>query len=55
MIAHPADGVAAGHSTLVIAGWSDASSGPLIPYIQQFYGISYTIGKYTSSDVGVSD
>lgn len=31
------------HSTLVIAGWSDASSGPLIPYIQAYYGISYTI------------
>ncbi|KAL8291864.1 hypothetical protein RQP46_002122 [Phenoliferia psychrophenolica] len=33
------------HSTLIIAGWSDASSGPLIPYIQRFYGISYTVGK----------
>jgi len=31
------------HGTLIIAGWSDASSGPLIPYIQAFYGISYTV------------
>lgn len=27
----------------MIAGWSDASSGPLIPYIQAYYGVSYTI------------
>lgn len=31
-------------------GWcrSDASSGPLIPYIQLFYGISYTVGELLS-------
>ncbi|GAA5996197.1 hypothetical protein JCM5350_003302 [Sporobolomyces pararoseus] len=28
---------------MLIAGWSDASSGPLIPYIQSYYGISYTV------------
>ncbi|GAA5867978.1 hypothetical protein JCM1840_003639 [Sporobolomyces johnsonii] len=31
------------HASMVIAGWSDASSGPLIPYIQSYYGISYTV------------
>jgi len=30
------------HATLIIAGWSDASSGPLIPYIQRHFGIGYT-------------
>ncbi|GAA6015616.1 hypothetical protein JCM11491_007175 [Sporobolomyces phaffii] len=27
----------------LIAGWSDASSGPLIPYIQSYYDVSYTV------------
>ncbi|GAA6052974.1 hypothetical protein JCM3770_001157 [Rhodotorula araucariae] len=31
------------HVSLVIAGWADASSGPLIPYIQDHYKISYTV------------
>ncbi|GAA5889573.1 hypothetical protein JCM6882_007072 [Rhodosporidiobolus microsporus] len=31
------------HFSLFIAGWGDASSGPLIPYIQAHYSISYTI------------
>lgn len=30
------------HATLIIAGWSDASSGPLIPYIQAQWSLSYT-------------
>ncbi|GAA5926720.1 MFS transporter [Sporobolomyces koalae] len=34
---------AACHATMLIAGWSDASSGPLIPYIQEHYGVSYTV------------
>lgn len=28
---------------MVIGGWSDASAGPLLPYIQAYYGISYTV------------
>ncbi|GAA5875339.1 hypothetical protein JCM8547_003208 [Rhodosporidiobolus lusitaniae] len=31
------------HFSLFIAGWGDASSGPLIPYIQAHYNISYTV------------
>ncbi|GAA5839352.1 hypothetical protein JCM9279_005914 [Rhodotorula babjevae] len=31
------------HVSLVVAGWADASSGPLIPYIQNHYKISYTV------------
>ncbi|GAA5908103.1 hypothetical protein JCM8208_003690 [Rhodotorula glutinis] len=31
------------HISLVVAGWADASSGPLIPYIQDHYKISYTV------------
>ncbi|GAA5922828.1 hypothetical protein JCM3775_006151 [Rhodotorula graminis] len=31
------------HISLVVAGWADASSGPLIPYIQAHYKISYTV------------
>ncbi|BGP17561.1 hypothetical protein JCM10213_004102 [Rhodosporidiobolus nylandii] len=31
------------HFSLFVAGWGDASSGPLIPYIQAHYGISYTV------------
>ncbi|BGP25716.1 hypothetical protein JCM10295v2_004649 [Rhodotorula toruloides] len=31
------------HISLLIAGWADASSGPLIPYIQAHYHISYTV------------
>ncbi|GAA5834181.1 hypothetical protein JCM11251_000564 [Rhodosporidiobolus azoricus] len=31
------------HIATYVAGWADASSGPLIPYIQTHYGISYTI------------
>ncbi|GAA5992868.1 hypothetical protein JCM10908_001382 [Rhodotorula pacifica] len=31
------------HISLVIAGWGDASSGPLIPYMQAHYKISYTV------------
>ncbi|GAA5980778.1 hypothetical protein JCM11641_002648 [Rhodosporidiobolus odoratus] len=31
------------HFSLFIAGWGDASSGPLIPYIQAHYHISYTV------------
>ncbi|KAM0749944.1 MFS general substrate transporter [Meredithblackwellia eburnea MCA 4105] len=28
---------------MVLGGWSDSSGGPLIPYIQRYYKISYTI------------
>ncbi|GJN87089.1 hypothetical protein Rhopal_000034-T1 [Rhodotorula paludigena] len=28
---------------MFIAGWSDASSGPLIPYIQAHYGLTYSV------------
>ncbi|GAA5863598.1 hypothetical protein JCM8547_003661, partial [Rhodosporidiobolus lusitaniae] len=31
------------HISLIVAGWADASSGPLIPYIQSHFGISYTV------------
>ncbi|GAA5829881.1 hypothetical protein JCM3766R1_006689 [Sporobolomyces carnicolor] len=31
------------HATMLIAGWSDSSSGPLIPYIQSYFGVSYTV------------
>ncbi|KDE07771.1 hypothetical protein MVLG_02041 [Microbotryum lychnidis-dioicae p1A1 Lamole] len=31
------------HATMVCAGWSDSSSGPLIPYIQAYFGVSYTV------------
>ncbi|GAA5960701.1 hypothetical protein JCM8115_001803 [Rhodotorula mucilaginosa] len=31
------------HISLVIAGWGDASAGPLIPYMQAHYKISYTV------------
>ncbi|GAA6010038.1 hypothetical protein JCM10207_007529 [Rhodosporidiobolus poonsookiae] len=31
------------HFSLFIAGWGDASSGPLIPYIQSHYNLSYTL------------
>ncbi len=31
------------HVNLIIAGWGDASSGPLIPYIQAYYGLSYEV------------
>ncbi|KAM0791850.1 hypothetical protein ACM66B_004107 [Microbotryomycetes sp. NB124-2] len=34
---------AACYSCMIAAGWSDASSGPLIPYIQGYYSISYTV------------
>lgn len=30
------------YATLLVAGWSDASAGPLIPHIQRYYGLSYT-------------
>ncbi|GAA6011802.1 hypothetical protein JCM10207_004249 [Rhodosporidiobolus poonsookiae] len=30
-------------SICFIGGWGDSSSGPLIPYIQAYYGISYTV------------
>ncbi|KAM0750462.1 MFS general substrate transporter [Meredithblackwellia eburnea MCA 4105] len=30
------------NTTILIAGWNDGSSGPLIPYIQKYYGISYS-------------
>lgn len=30
----------AGHSSMLIAGWSDASSGPLIPFIRQLFSQS---------------
>ncbi|KAK4048968.1 hypothetical protein OIO90_005603 [Microbotryomycetes sp. JL221] len=33
---------AACYSCMMAAGWSDASSGPLIPYIQAYYSINYT-------------
>ncbi|GAA6059956.1 hypothetical protein JCM10212_001305 [Sporobolomyces blumeae] len=31
------------HAAMLIAGWSDASSGPLLPYIQDYYDVSYTV------------
>ncbi|GAA5896055.1 MFS transporter [Sporobolomyces salmoneus] len=31
------------HATMFIAGFSDASSGPLIPYIQRKFDVSYTV------------
>ncbi|KAK4046948.1 hypothetical protein OIV83_005739 [Microbotryomycetes sp. JL201] len=32
---------------MIAAGWSDASAGPLLPYIQAYYGINYTVGQMT--------
>ncbi|GAA6028830.1 hypothetical protein JCM8097_007415 [Rhodosporidiobolus ruineniae] len=34
---------AACYSSLFTAGWGDSSSGPLIPYIQEHFHISYTV------------
>ncbi|GAA5901827.1 hypothetical protein JCM6882_008683 [Rhodosporidiobolus microsporus] len=31
------------HIALIVAGWADASAGPLIPYMQGHYEISYTV------------
>ena len=27
--------------TLFVAGWNDSSAGPLIPYIQRYFGLGY--------------
>jgi hypothetical protein len=33
---------------MFLAGWNDASQGPLLPSLQSYYDVNYTISKSTS-------
>jgi fucose permease len=34
---------------MFLAGWNDASQGPLLPSLQSYYDVNYTISKSTIS------
>jgi hypothetical protein len=33
---------------MFLAGWNDASQGPLLPSLQEYYNVNYTISACTS-------
>ena len=43
---------------MFLAGWNDASQGPLLPSLQEYYNVNYTISTYSYrafTIVGLSD